>query len=130
MTPKKTVSCEKGPKAIGPYCQAVQSGRLVFTSGQLGLDPSTGELTAGGVEAETRQALANLAALLEACGSGLPHAVKTTVYLREMADFARMNAVYAEFFVQDPPARSTVQAAALPKGAAVEIECIAEIPSA
>jgi 2-iminobutanoate/2-iminopropanoate deaminase len=130
MSPKNIISCDKGPKAIGPYSMAVRSGQLVFTSGQLGLDPSTGELVSGGVEAETRQALVNLAALLESCGSGLTHVIKTTVFLRAMGDFARMNVVYAEFFPKDPPARTTVQAAALPKGAAVEIECVAEIPSA
>ncbi len=129
MSGKQIVSSDKAPKAIGPYSMAVRCGQLVFSSGQLGLDPSTGELVSGGVEAETRQALRNLSALLEACGSSLQGAVKTTVFLREMGDFAKMNAVYAEFFPKDPPARTTVQAAALPKGAAVEIECIAEIPA-
>jgi 2-iminobutanoate/2-iminopropanoate deaminase len=129
MSGKQIVFSDKAPKAIGPYSMAVRCGQLVFSSGQLGLDPSTGELVSGGVEAETRQALRNLSALLEACGSSLQGAVKTTVFLREMGDFAKMNAVYAEFFPKDPPTRTTVQAAALPKGAAVEIECIAEIPA-
>lgn len=128
MTTKRIITSDKCPRAIGPYSMAVQSGPMVFASGQLGLNPATGELVPGGVEAETRQALQNLSRLLEAAGSSLAHAVKTTVFLREMDDFPRMNAVYAEFFPQDPPARSTIQAAALPKGAAVEIECIAEVP--
>jgi 2-iminobutanoate/2-iminopropanoate deaminase len=128
MSDKKIITSAKAPRAIGPYSPAVQSGRLVFTSGQLGLDPAGGELIAGGVEAETRQALLNLAAVLEAAGCRPADVIKTTVFLRDMADFPKMNAVYAEFFPADPPARSTVQAAALPKGAAVEIECVAILP--
>jgi 2-iminobutanoate/2-iminopropanoate deaminase len=97
----------------------------VFCSGQAGLDPKTGELVPGGIEAETRQTLTNLKNVLESAGSSLALVVKTTVFLRDMADFGRMNAIYAEFFSGTPPARSTIQAAALPKGAAVEIEAIA-----
>jgi len=122
---KTVITSQKAPKAIGPYSVAIRIGDLVFTSGQIGLDPGTGVLVPGGVEAETRQALTNLAHVLADAGSGLSQVVKTTVFLRDMADFAAMNAVYAEFFPENPPARSTVAVAALPKGAAVEIEAIA-----
>lgn len=125
---KQIIATEKAPKAIGPYSQAVQVGNLVFTAGQIGLDPATGELVPGGVEAETRQALTNLKHVLEAAGASLATVVKTTVFLRDINDFAKMNAVYAEFFTEGFPARSAVQAAALPKGAAVEIEAVAYIP--
>ena len=122
---RKVIVSENAPKALGPYFVAIRSGNLVFCSGQLGLDPATGELIPGEIEAETRQALTNLSHVLEAAGSGLDAAVKTTVFLREMLDFPRMNAVYAEFFPANPPARSTVQVAALPKNGAVEIEVVA-----
>jgi 2-iminobutanoate/2-iminopropanoate deaminase len=122
---RKVIVSENAPKALGPYSVAIRSGNLVFASGQLGLDPATGELIPGEIEAETRQALTNLSHVLEAAGSGLDAAVKTTVFLREMLDFPRMNAVYAEFFPANPPARSTVQVAALPKNGAVEIEVVA-----
>ncbi len=125
MPEKYTISSEKAPKALGPYTVANIVHELVFTSGQLGLDPATNELAPGGVEAETRQALTNIKFVLEAAGSSLDHVLKTTVFLRDMADFAKMNAVYAEFFTKDFPARSTVQVAALPKNGAVEIETIA-----
>jgi 2-iminobutanoate/2-iminopropanoate deaminase len=100
----------------------------VFSSGQLGLDPLSGAIVEGGIEAETRQALLNLKAVLEAGGSGLDQVVKTTVFLRDIAEFARMNAVYAEFFKENPPARSAIQVAALPKNGAVEIEAVALVP--
>ena len=122
---KQTVKVENGPAAIGPYSLAVKAGDFVYTSGQLGLDAGSGTLVEGGVEAETRQALANLKKILEAAGSSLENVVKTTVFMRDMADFARMNAVYAEFFTAECPARSAVQVAALPKNGAVEIEAIA-----
>lgn len=122
---KKIVSTEKAPKAIGPYSQAVLTQTLVFTAGQIGLDPVTMDIVTGGVEAETRQALTNLKHVLESADSGLNYVIKTLVFLRDMNDFAKMNAIYAEFFPENPPARSTVQVAALPKGAAVEIECVA-----
>ena len=127
MTNKKVINSEKAPKALGPYSVANQIGELVFTAGQLGLDPQTGELATGGIEAETRQALTNIRNVLEAAGSSLDQVVKTTVFLRDMNDFARMNAVYGQFFTTDFPARSTVQVAALPKGGAVEIEVVAVI---
>ncbi len=122
---KEVIIAEKAPKAIGPYSVGIRAGNYIFTSGQLGIDRSTGELVPGGVEAETRQALLNLQNVLEASGSGLEWVVKTTVFLSNMGDFGRMNAVYAEFFTSKPPARSTVEVAALPKGGAVEIEAIA-----
>jgi 2-iminobutanoate/2-iminopropanoate deaminase len=122
---KIVVSSAKAPKAIGPYSVAIRTGDLVFTSGQLGLDPATGSLVPGGIEAETRQVLTNLRHVLADAGSGLERVVKTTVFLKDMADFAKMNAVYAEFFTENPPARSTIQAAALPKGGTVEIEAVA-----
>jgi 2-iminobutanoate/2-iminopropanoate deaminase len=127
---KKVVTSEKAPKAIGPYSVAIRTGDMVFTSGQLGLDPATGNLVPGGIEAETRQALTNLGNVLADSGSGLEQVVKTIVFMKDMADFPKMNAIYAEFFTKDPPARSTVQAAALPKGGTVEIEVVAIIPGA
>jgi 2-iminobutanoate/2-iminopropanoate deaminase len=122
---KKIVSTDRAPKAIGPYSQAILAENLVYTAGQVGLDPATMELVEGGVEAQTRQVLTNLRHVLESADSGLRFVIKTTVFLQDMRDFAKMNAVYAEFFPENPPARSTVQVAALPKGALVEIECVA-----
>jgi len=122
---RKVIATDKAPKALGPYSVAIQLGSLVFTSGQVGIDPAKNEIVAGGIEAETRQVLTNLQTVLAASGSALENVVKTTVFLRDMNDFARMNAVYGEFFKANFPARSTVQVAALPKGAAVEIECVA-----
>ncbi len=124
---KKIVSTEKAPKALGPYSQAIRIEGLIFTAGQVGLDPATMELVEGGVEGQTHQVLTNLKHVLESADSGLNFVVKTTVFLQDMGDFARMNAIYAEFFPENPPARSTVQVAALPKGALVEIECTALI---
>lgn len=126
---KKIIQTEKAPKAIGPYSQAVQIANLIFTAGQIGLDPQTGELVGADIESQTRQVLTNLKNILEAAGSSLSHVVKTTVFLQDMSEFPRMNAIYAEFFPQNPPARSTVAVAALPKGARVEIEAIALLPS-
>lgn len=125
MTKKQIITSEKAPKAIGPYAVANRIGDLIYTAGQLGLDPASGNLVAGGVEAETRQALVNLRNVLEAAGSSLEQVVKTTVFLRDMGDFAKMNAIYAEFFTANFPARSAVQVAALPKNGAVEIEAVA-----
>lgn len=122
---KEIITSDKTPKAIGPYSIATKFGDLIFTAGQLGFDPQSGELVSGGVEAETRQALTNLGNVLEAAGSSLDNVLKTTVFLRDINDFARMNAIYAEFFKEDCPARSAFQVAALPKGAAVEIEAVA-----
>ncbi|MGD0174665.1 MAG: RidA family protein [Anaerolineales bacterium] len=129
MNPKKPVHSERAPKAIGPYSPAIRSGDWIFTSGQLGLDPQTGELAPGGTAVQTRRALENCALLIEAGGATMADVVKTTVFLLSLDDFGQMNSVYAEFFNQDPPARTTVQVAALPKGAAVEIECVARLRS-
>jgi 2-iminobutanoate/2-iminopropanoate deaminase len=122
---KKVITTNKAPKAIGPYSAGIQVNGFVYTSGQLGMDPETGVIVEGGVEAETKRALENLKAILEAGGSELANVVKTTVFLRDMNDFAKMNAVYETYFPEQPPARSAVQVAALPRGAAVEIEAIA-----
>jgi len=125
MAKKQVILSEKAPKALGPYSVANRIGELIFTAGQLGLDPQTGELVPGGIEAETRQALTNIRNVLEAGGSSISQVVKTTVFLRDINDFARMNGVYGQFFTENFPARSTVQVAALPKGGAVEIEVVA-----
>ena len=120
------ISTQKAPAAIGPYSQAVDSGAgLVFISGQLPIDPATGAFPEGGVKEQTRQSLLNAQAILEAAGLDLQKVVKTTVFLHDMADFAAMNEVYAEFFSAPYPARSAVAVKTLPKGALVEIECIA-----
>lgn len=125
MTERKRVQTDRAPAAIGPYSQAIVSGGLVFTAGQIGLDPSTGEMVEGGVEAQAVRALDNLAAVLAAAGSTMKDVLKTTVFLADMADFARVNEIYARYFEEPYPARSAVQAGALPKGALVEIEAIA-----
>jgi len=122
---REIISVEKGPKAIGPYSVGVKACKFVYTAGQIGIDPANGELVKGGLEAETHQALSNLKAILEAGGSNLGHVVKNTVFLKDISDFAKMNAIYAEYFTSEPPARSAFQVAALPKGALVEIESIA-----
>jgi 2-iminobutanoate/2-iminopropanoate deaminase len=121
---KTIIKTDKAPKALGPYSVGATGGPFVFTAGQIGLVPNTGLLIEGGIEAETRQALTNLKAILDAADSCLCKVVKTTVFLRDINDFAKMNAIYAEFFTENFPARSTVQVAALPKNAAVEIEAI------
>ena len=117
----------KAPKAVGPYSLGIRSGGFLFLSGQLGLDPESGEFVEGGVEAQTRQALLNIKNVLQEAGSGLSDVVKTSVFLSDIADFPKMNAVYAEFFVNDPPARSTMQVGALPKLGMVEIEVIVKV---
>ena len=121
---KKVVHTEKAPKAIGPYSQAIRTESFIFTAGQIGLDPTTGELVAGAVEEQTRQALNNLRNVIEAAGSSMDNVVKTTVFLKDMADFPKMNSIYAEYFGENPPARSTVAVAGLPKGGLVEVEAV------
>jgi 2-iminobutanoate/2-iminopropanoate deaminase len=126
MAPKKVVSSERAPKAIGPYSQAIDLGDLVFLSGQIPLDPATGQIVgAGDIQAQTEQVLQNLQGVLQAAGLTLSHVVRTTVFLIDLAEFPKMNEVYAKHFAQDPPARSTVQVTALPRGSRVEIDAIA-----
>ena len=122
---RKIVATEKAPAAVGPYSQAVRAGDFVFTAGQLGIIPGTKDFAGPDIESQTRQALENLKSVLEAASSCPQHAVKTTVFLADMGEFARMNAIYAQFFPENPPARSAVQAAALPLGGRVEIEAVA-----
>lgn len=122
---RTVITAEKAPKALGPYSVAIQTDEMVFCSGQLGLNPETGDLISADVESQTRQSLINLQNILEAAGSGLEKVVKTTVFLKDMADFPKMNAIYAEYFTANCPARSTVAVAGLPKGGLVEIEAIA-----
>jgi 2-iminobutanoate/2-iminopropanoate deaminase len=124
---RKAILTDKAPKPIGPYSQAVRFGNLVFTSGQIPIDPATGNLVAGDIVKETEQVFANLAAVLAAAGTSLERAVKTTVFLTDMGLFGRVNEVYARHFKEPFPARSTVQVAALPKGVSVEIEVVAEV---
>jgi 2-iminobutanoate/2-iminopropanoate deaminase len=121
----QVIATEHAPRAIGPYSQAVLANGLVFLSGQIPLDPATNQLVEGDVAVQTARVLENLKAVLEAGGSSLEKVVKTTVFLRDMADFPRMNEVYARFFAENPPARSTVQAARLPRDVSVEIDAIA-----
>ncbi len=125
---KTVVQTPAAPAAIGPYSQAILSGDLVFTSGQIPLDPATGQLVTGDIKAMTERVMDNLGAVLGAAGCGFGDVVKTTIFLAEMGDFAAVNEVYGKRFPAQPPARSTVQAAALPKGARVEVECIARKP--
>jgi 2-iminobutanoate/2-iminopropanoate deaminase len=122
---KQIVKTENAPQAIGPYSQAIVAGGFVFASGQIPIDPQTGEFVAGGVGEQTEQVLRNLSAVLKAAGSDFAHVVKTTVYLADMHDFAAMNEVYGRYFQTAPPARATVQAARLPRDARVEIDLIA-----
>ena len=124
-TVKEKIQTDRAPQAIGPYSQAIRAGGFIFASGQVALDPRTGQLMEGGIKEQTGQVICNLAAVLEAAGSGLDHVVKTTVFLQDMDDFAAMNEVYGTFFGEVAPARATVAAAGLPKDARVEIEAIA-----
>ena len=122
----ETVIAPKAPAALGPYSAAIKVGELIFTSGQIPADPATGELAPGGIAQQTEQSLKNLSVVLEAAGSGLDQVIKTTCFLTDMADFAAFNAAYGKYFSEHKPARSTVAVKALPKGALVEIECVAE----
>lgn len=123
---REIIQTSEAPAAVGPYSQAVKAGGFVFCAGQIPLDPATGELVSGDVTAQTERVLENVKAVLAAAGSSLEQVVKTTVFLQDLADFAAMNAVYARCFPENPPARSTIQVAGLPKGALVEIEVVAE----
>ena len=125
MSKRESICTDDAPAAIGPYSQAIHTGELVFVSGQIPLEPKSGKLEVSSIEAETQQVLRNLRAILEAAGSSLPRVVKTTIYLTNLEDFAAVNAVYGEFFSDAPPARATVQVAALPMGARIEIDAIA-----
>ncbi len=122
----KVISTKKAPAAIGPYSQAIRVGNLVYTSGQIPIDPATGAFAEGGIKEQTRQSLNNVKAILEEEGLTMDNVVKTTVFMADMGDFAEMNGVYAEFFTEPYPARSAVAVKTLPKGALVEIEVVAE----
>ena len=122
---KEIIQTANAPQAIGPYSQAVKAGEFLFASGQIPIDPNTGEFVAGGIAEQTEQVLKNLSAVLEAAGSSLERVVKTTVFLVDMAEFVAMNEVYGRYFKNQPPARATVQAARLPRDARVEIEAVA-----
>ena len=121
----KAIHTDQAPKALGPYSQAIEAGGMVFASGQVPIDPATDQFVSGGIKEQTRQSLTNARSILQQAGTDLSHVVKTTVFLADMADFAAMNEVSAEFFSQPYPARSAVAVKQLPKGALVEVECIA-----
>jgi 2-iminobutanoate/2-iminopropanoate deaminase len=124
---RKVITTERAPGAVGPYSQAIVSGGFVWCSGQIALDPATGQMVQGEIEDEARQVLANLRAVLDAAGSDMDRVVRATVYLADLNDFERVNAVYAESFGEQPPARVCIEACGLPKGARVEIDAIAEV---
>ena len=124
---KKVIATAAAPSAIGPYSQAIKVGNLVYTSGQIPIDPATGQFVEGGIEAQARQSLLNVQAILNEAGATMNSVVKTTVFLADMNDFAAVNAVYAEFFTEPFPARSAVAVKSLPKGALIEIEVVAEV---
>lgn len=130
MPRKQIISTDRAPAAVGPYSQAVKVGDFIYTAGQIPLEPQSGSLVEGGIEAQTRQVMQNLAAVLQAAGSSLTQVVKTTIFVTDIKDFAAVNQVYGSFFVDRPPARSTVQVAALPLGARVEIEAVAILAEA
>ncbi len=124
---KKAISTEHAPQAIGPYSQAIVINGMAYLSGQIPIDPATNQMIEGGVELQTERVLENLKAVLEACGATLGSVVKTTVFLKDMGEFPQMNMVYGKYFAENPPARSTVQAAKLPRDVSVEIDCIAAV---
>ena len=124
---KRTVATKIAPQAIGPYSQAVVYNGVAYLSGQIGLDPASGQLVPGGIVEQTQRVLENLKAVLEACGSSLDRVLKTSVYLKDMSEFTAMNQVYARYFAHEPPARATIEAARLPRDVRVEIDCIAAV---
>jgi len=126
---RRTIRTKAAPAAIGPYAQAMAVDGWLWVSGQIPLDPSTGELVAGGIEPATRQVLDNLRAVIEAAGAGLADVVKTTIYLTDLGEFATVNAIYAEYFAESPPARACVEVSGLPKGADVEIDAVVRLPT-
>jgi 2-iminobutanoate/2-iminopropanoate deaminase len=125
MAQKQIVSTSGAPAAIGPYSQAVRANGFVFLSGQIPLDPASGKMIEGGIEEQTRRVMANLGAVLEAAGSSFERVVRTTIYLVDLADFTKVNEIYGAHFPKDPPARATVQVAALPRGAKIEVDLVA-----
>jgi 2-iminobutanoate/2-iminopropanoate deaminase len=129
MPTKKIIATEAAPKAVGPYSQAVQAGNFLFLSGQLALNPQSGEMVGSDISTQTKQVIENITGVLGAAGASLSDVVKTTVFLQNMGDFAQMNEVYKQYFADNPPARSTVEVARLPKNALVEIESIAVVKS-
>lgn len=124
---KEAIASSGAPAALGPYSQAIRSGNLLFVSGQIPLDPATGQMVDGSIDLQTERVLKNLAAVLQEAGSSLAKVLKTTVYLRDLGDFGRMNEVYAKFFGETPPARATVEVARLPRDASIEIDLVAEV---
>ena len=126
-THKTAIKTDRAPKPVGPYSPGMRYDNLIFTAGQVGLDPAKGVIVSGGIEAQTRQTLTNIKNILEAGGSSLSCVLRTNVYMQDLGDFAKMNAVYAEFFPENPPARTTIGVAGLPGGAAVEIDTIAYV---
>ncbi len=127
MTVKSIIATKEAPAAIGPYSQAIKVGNLIFTSGQIPIDPASGQIVAGGVAEQTARVMANLQAVLTAAGAGLDDVVKTTVYIKDMDDFGIINEVYSRYFTKEPPARSCVEVARLPKDVLVEIEAVAVV---
>jgi len=127
MAAKKVITTEQAPAAIGPYSQAIKTGNLIFTSGQIPVDPATGKIVEGGVARQVERAIANLQAVLNAAGATLEDVVKTTLFIKDMNDFGTVNEVYGRYFVKEPPARSCVEAARLPKDVLVEIEAVAVV---
>lgn len=127
MTVKQIIQTAEAPQAIGPYSQAIKTTGFIYASGQIPIDPKTGQFVEGGIAEQTEQVLKNLSAVLKAAGSGMDRVIKTTVYLADMQEFGAMNEVYGKFFGSEPPARATVQAAGLPRNARVEIDCIAAV---
>jgi len=129
VSEKSAVRSPQAPRPVGPYSQAIRAGRFLFISGQLPIDPNTGQLVGGSVAEQTRRCMENIKAILAAAGASLKHIVKTTIYLADLKDFPAVNQAYANYFDLDPPARTTIQAAAVPKGAAIEMDAIAYLPS-